>query len=74
MRPYVEVCQKQAQGADKYLVPGTRSRIWRRNQLMRMLPYLPGKGMVRRMTEKAASAITLPEHTRQDARRPAQPA
>ncbi|MFI6180994.1 FAD-dependent monooxygenase [Nonomuraea sp. NPDC051191] len=74
MRPYVQVCQKQAEGADKYLVPGTRSRIWRRNQLMRMLPYLPGKGMVKRMTEKAASAITLPEHTRQGARRPARPA
>ncbi|GGT09485.1 FAD-dependent monooxygenase [Nonomuraea spiralis] len=74
MRPYVEVCQKQAKGADKYLVPGRRSQIWRRNQLMRMLPYLPGKSLIKRMTEKAASAVTLPDHTRPDARRPAQPA
>ncbi|WP_260478047.1 hypothetical protein [Nonomuraea sp. WAC 01424] len=41
---------------------------------MRMLPYLPGKSLIKRMTEKAASAVTLPDHTRPDARRPAQPA
>ncbi|MEV4369698.1 FAD-dependent monooxygenase [Nonomuraea sp. NPDC049637] len=74
MRPYVEVCQKQAEGADKYLVPGTRMRIRLRNQMMRMLPYLPGKGMVKRMTDKAASAVTLPDLPGQGARRPAQPA
>jgi 2-polyprenyl-6-methoxyphenol hydroxylase-like FAD-dependent oxidoreductase len=62
MRPYVEVCQKQAKGADKYLVPQKKSQIWWRNQIMRMLPYMPGKNMIKKMTDKAASAITLPDY------------
>ncbi|MEV0385293.1 hypothetical protein [Nonomuraea sp. NPDC050643] len=43
IRPFVDVCQRQAKGADIYLVPTKKSRIWRRNQIMRMLPYMPGK-------------------------------
>ncbi|NRQ34953.1 FAD-dependent oxidoreductase [Nonomuraea sp. NN258] len=59
MRPYIATCQSQAKGADKYLVPQKRSQIWTRNQMMRLLPYMPGKNMIKRMTERAASAITL---------------
>ncbi|MGW3343786.1 FAD-dependent monooxygenase [Nonomuraea rubra] len=59
MRPYVTICQRQAQGADKFLVPRKKSQIWRRNQMMRLLPYMPGKSLIKRMTERAASAIDL---------------
>ncbi|GAA2216410.1 FAD-dependent monooxygenase [Nonomuraea monospora] len=59
MRPYVTTCQHQAQGADAYLVPRKKSQIWRRNQMMRLLPYMPGKSLIKRMTERAASAIDL---------------
>ncbi|MFB4265603.1 FAD-dependent monooxygenase [Nonomuraea sp. GTA35] len=59
MRPYAAVCRRQAQGADKFLVPRKKSQIWRRNQMMRLLPYMPGKSLIKRMTERAASAIDL---------------
>lgn len=59
MRPYVAVCQKQAQGADRFLVPAKRSQIWARNQTFKLLSALPGKNLIRAMTAKAANAITL---------------
>ncbi|GAA4943904.1 2-polyprenyl-6-methoxyphenol hydroxylase-like FAD-dependent oxidoreductase [Nonomuraea thailandensis] len=59
MRPYVTTCQRQARGADTFLVPRKKSQIWRRNQMMRLLPYMPGKSLIKRMTERAASAIDL---------------
>ncbi|MGP4096674.1 FAD-dependent monooxygenase [Nonomuraea sp. KM90] len=62
IRPYVEVCHRQAQGADKYLVPQKKSQIWRRNQMMRLLPYMPGKSLIKRMTDRAAAAITLKDY------------
>ncbi|MCK2217895.1 FAD-dependent monooxygenase [Actinomadura sp. ATCC 31491] len=68
LRPYVTTCQKQAQGAEKYLVPQKRSQIWVRNQTMRTLPYMPWKNAVKRMTSKAASAIRLPDYTSPSAR------
>ncbi|SDM06008.1 2-polyprenyl-6-methoxyphenol hydroxylase [Nonomuraea maritima] len=62
LRPYVAVCHRQARGADRFLVPATRSRIWRRNQVLRMLPYMPGKSLIKRMTDRAAAAITLKDY------------
>ncbi|MEW9553000.1 FAD-dependent monooxygenase [Nonomuraea sp. NPDC050783] len=62
LRPYVETCQKQARGADKFLVPQKRRQIWWRDQAMRMLPYLPYRNLVRKMATRAASAITLKDH------------
>ena len=59
MRPYAEACRRQAKGADKYLVPQKRSQIWVRNQMMRLIPHMPGKSLIKKMTDKAASAITL---------------
>ncbi|TDD45139.1 FAD-dependent oxidoreductase [Nonomuraea terrae] len=63
IRPYVAICHRQARGADKFLVPRTRSQIWRRNQTMRLLPYLPGKSLIKRMNDRAAAAITLSDYT-----------
>ncbi|MBB5083758.1 FAD-dependent monooxygenase [Nonomuraea endophytica] len=53
MRPYVEICQKQARGADKFLVPSKRSHIWMRNQIFRLVPPRLLN------TSKAAEAISL---------------
>ncbi|MBF8187779.1 hypothetical protein ITP53_18980 [Nonomuraea sp. K274] len=73
IRPYVQMCQNQAKGADKYLVPTKKSQIWRRNQIMRLLPYMPGKNMIKRMTERAASAITLKDYATRTAPEPYEP-
>ncbi|MFD9946394.1 FAD-dependent monooxygenase [Nonomuraea sp. NPDC059023] len=53
MRPYVEICQKQARGADRFLVPAKRTHIWMRNQVFRLVPPRLLN------TSKAAEAISL---------------
>ncbi|MFI9554867.1 FAD-dependent monooxygenase [Nonomuraea endophytica] len=53
MRPYVETCQKQARGADRFLVPAKRTHIWMRNQIFRLVPPRLLN------TSKAAEAISL---------------
>ncbi|WP_214320651.1 FAD-dependent monooxygenase [Nonomuraea sediminis] len=55
LRPYVQICHKQAKGGEKFLVPRKRSQIWMRNQTMRLMPYLP----LKKMMAKGANAITL---------------
>ncbi|MFI6594621.1 FAD-dependent monooxygenase [Nonomuraea sp. NPDC050536] len=55
LRPYVQICHKQAKGGERFLVPRKRSQIWMRNQTMRLMPYLP----LKKMMAKAANAITL---------------
>ncbi|MFI6478477.1 FAD-dependent monooxygenase [Nonomuraea sp. NPDC050663] len=62
LRPYVEVCQKQALGSEAFLVPGTRRGIWARNQMFRMLPYVPWRGVVRWMATKAAEKVSLADY------------
>ncbi|NUT39536.1 MAG: hypothetical protein HOV86_06060 [Thermoactinospora sp.] len=62
LRPYVEVCQKQALGSEGFLVPGTRRGIWARNQMFRMLPYVPWRGVVRWMATKAAEKVSLADY------------
>ncbi|MDF3292776.1 FAD-dependent monooxygenase [Streptomyces silvisoli] len=65
IRPYAAVCQKQAEGMDRFLVPGTRSQIWTRNLMWKALPYLPWKGIINKLTTKAANAITLKEYAKE---------
>jgi 2-polyprenyl-6-methoxyphenol hydroxylase-like FAD-dependent oxidoreductase len=62
LRPYAEVCAGQARGGEGFLVPSRRSQIWMRNQTMRVLTRLPGKGLIRKLTAKAANAIDLPDY------------
>jgi 2-polyprenyl-6-methoxyphenol hydroxylase-like FAD-dependent oxidoreductase len=57
LRPLVEVCQKQAQGAGAYLVPQKRSQIWGRNLTMRVLSHMPGKRLIKRLTTPRAIAL-----------------
>jgi 2-polyprenyl-6-methoxyphenol hydroxylase-like FAD-dependent oxidoreductase len=63
LRDYVAGNQKQASGGAGFLAPGTRRRIWLRNQMFRTLPYMPWKGLVARMAAKTASAINLPDYS-----------
>ena len=66
MRDYVTQGQAQAKGAAGFLLPKSRSQVWLRSQVFRMLPYMPWKGLIAAGFNKAAHAITLkdywPEH------------
>lgn len=62
MRGYVQQCQKMADGASTFFVPSTNLMIWVRNQMYRMLPYLPWRGLIANMPLKAANAITLQDY------------
>ncbi len=62
LRDYVAGNQKQAGGGAGFLAPGTRRRIWLRNQMFRTLPYMPWKGLVATMAAKTASAIALKDY------------
>jgi 2-polyprenyl-6-methoxyphenol hydroxylase-like FAD-dependent oxidoreductase len=63
MRHYVEQNLKLGQKMAKEMVPESRAQIWLRTQMMRMLPYLPWKGLVTKgilePLQQAANAITL---------------
>jgi 2-polyprenyl-6-methoxyphenol hydroxylase-like FAD-dependent oxidoreductase len=65
MQEYVEQNQKLALGNLKGMVLRSRPEIWFQTQMIRMLPYLPGKdriiGRVTQAIHKAATAITLKE-------------
>jgi 2-polyprenyl-6-methoxyphenol hydroxylase-like FAD-dependent oxidoreductase len=62
MREYVAVNQKRPPGGTSGFAPRTRRGIWFRNQFMRLLPHLPGKGMMMGGIQKAANSITLKEY------------
>ncbi len=62
MRPYVERNLKPLPGGVNGFLPRTRRAVWFRNQFMRLLPYMPGKGAMMGGIEKAASAITLRDY------------
>jgi 2-polyprenyl-6-methoxyphenol hydroxylase-like FAD-dependent oxidoreductase len=62
LRSYAGGCQKLAAGAGPMLAPPSNSRIWLRNQMLRMLPHLPWKGLINAMTTKTANAITLRDY------------
>jgi 2-polyprenyl-6-methoxyphenol hydroxylase-like FAD-dependent oxidoreductase len=65
MRGYVAANQKLA-GSVKDFVPQTWTQIWLRTQALRVLPYLPWKGLVAgsmmRDVQQAANAITLKDY------------
>jgi 2-polyprenyl-6-methoxyphenol hydroxylase-like FAD-dependent oxidoreductase len=61
MRGYVEQNQKFGASAGKQFIPPTRFKIWFRNLNIRMLPYLPWKGLIARAIQKQY-AITLKDY------------
>jgi 2-polyprenyl-6-methoxyphenol hydroxylase-like FAD-dependent oxidoreductase len=62
MREYVEQGQKLAKGNATGLIPRSRLQIRIRNQIIRMLPYLPWRGLITGGVQKAANAITLKDY------------
>ncbi|MCE7989821.1 MAG: FAD-dependent oxidoreductase [Caldilinea sp. CFX5] len=63
LRPYVAQNQALAQGNLNGMVMQSRTQIWFQTQMIRMLPYLPGKnriiGRVTAAIHQAATAIQL---------------
>ena len=62
IRDYAKGCQKLANNAGPFLAPPTRWKIWRRNQVYRMLSSCTLSGVFNKMTTEAASAITLKDY------------
>jgi 2-polyprenyl-6-methoxyphenol hydroxylase-like FAD-dependent oxidoreductase len=62
MRDYVAGGQKQASGGRDFLAPATWKKIHQRNRFFKMLPYLPVKGLIRKMSSRTATAIKLPAY------------
>jgi 2-polyprenyl-6-methoxyphenol hydroxylase-like FAD-dependent oxidoreductase len=62
MREYVRRGQEQVNGASGFLLPKSRSKVWLRNQFIRVLPYMPWKGLIAGGVQKAANATTLKEY------------
>ncbi|NUR86492.1 MAG: FAD-dependent oxidoreductase [Nonomuraea sp.] len=70
MRPYAEGGQKSGEGVAKMMVPTGRlmTRMMRVSQ--RLMPYLPGKGMIAKSARKTAENVTLREYPVGPAPRP----
>jgi 2-polyprenyl-6-methoxyphenol hydroxylase-like FAD-dependent oxidoreductase len=62
LRPYVARGQKQALGGRDFLAPATAKKIRQRDRFFRLLPYLPAKRLIRYLSTRTATAITLPEY------------
>ena len=60
MRNFVTRCQSFAQGAPRSMLPRSRSEIWIRNQIIKLLPHLPGKDILG--LQKTANAVTLKDY------------
>ncbi|OUC92385.1 FAD-dependent oxidoreductase [Streptosporangium minutum] len=59
MRDYATGCQKSGEGVSRWMVPEIRFMAWFLNQHYRLLPYLPGKGLMAKSARRTASAIAL---------------
>ncbi|MBJ7604181.1 MAG: hypothetical protein JF888_13465 [Candidatus Dormibacteraeota bacterium] len=62
LRHYVAASQKQAASAANFLAPATWKKIHQRNRFFKLLPYLPIQGLIRKLENRTASAIKLPEY------------
>jgi 2-polyprenyl-6-methoxyphenol hydroxylase-like FAD-dependent oxidoreductase len=62
MSNYVKQGQKLAKGNATGLIPRSRLQIGIRNQVIRMLPYMPWRGLITGGVQKAANAITLKDY------------
>ena len=64
LRDYVRKGQKIAKGNAIGLIPRSRNQIRMRNLFIRLLPYLPWRGLATGGVQKAANAITLKAYRR----------
>lgn len=62
LRSYVEGGQKQAAAGLDFLAPPTWKKIRQRDRFFRMVPYLPVKGLIRKMANRTAVALDLPTY------------
>jgi len=62
LRPYVARGQKQALGGRDFLAPATAKKIRQRDRFFRLLAHLPAKRLIRYLSTRTATAITLPEY------------
>jgi 2-polyprenyl-6-methoxyphenol hydroxylase-like FAD-dependent oxidoreductase len=62
LRDYAAGGQKQAAGAPAFLAPATWKKIRRRNRLLKMLAYMPAKGLMKYVSTRTATAIKLPDY------------
>jgi 2-polyprenyl-6-methoxyphenol hydroxylase-like FAD-dependent oxidoreductase len=62
LRDYVARGQKLAKGNAAGLIPRSRWQIGMRNRFIRMLPYMPWKGLIAGGVQKAANAVTLEDY------------
>jgi 2-polyprenyl-6-methoxyphenol hydroxylase-like FAD-dependent oxidoreductase len=57
MRPMVEACQKFAEGTGAWYAPASKAMIGFRNLNVRLLPYLPWRGLIGGAPQKVARTI-----------------
>ncbi|WP_433728698.1 FAD-dependent monooxygenase [Nocardia sp. CA-129566] len=57
MRPMVEACQTFAEGVGKWYAPPSNSMIRMRNLNVRLLPYLPWRGLIGGAPQKVARTV-----------------
>jgi 2-polyprenyl-6-methoxyphenol hydroxylase-like FAD-dependent oxidoreductase len=62
MRRYVDRCQKFAKGGAGFLLPKSRAQAWLYCQSIRMLPYMPWRGVIGAGLQKTANAVTLRDY------------
>ncbi|MEU6999654.1 FAD-dependent monooxygenase [Nonomuraea sp. NPDC046570] len=62
MWEYARGCQKSGEGVSKWMVPENRFMSWFVNQQYKLMPYMPGKGMIARSVRKTAEAVSLPNY------------
>ncbi|MFE0176676.1 FAD-dependent monooxygenase [Streptomyces sp. NPDC059002] len=68
IRAYAKGCQKSSGNAGPFLAPATEKKIRSRDRMYRMLSSRFLAGFFKRLTEKAASDLTLKDYARQPAR------
>jgi 2-polyprenyl-6-methoxyphenol hydroxylase-like FAD-dependent oxidoreductase len=62
LRPYVAKGQKQAKGGGAFLAPATQKKIQQRDRMLRMLPYSPARPVIKYLSTRTATGITLPSY------------
>lgn len=60
--PLVEACQTFAEGVGKWYAPPTNSMIWWRDVNVRLLPYLPWRGLIGGAPQKVARTIPAKDY------------
>jgi 2-polyprenyl-6-methoxyphenol hydroxylase-like FAD-dependent oxidoreductase len=69
MRPLVEACQSFAEGVGKWYAPPSNSMIRMRNINVRLLPYLPWRGLIGGAPQKVARTVAAKDYSSRSMRR-----